>query len=128
MNRTDQPGWTGTRAQLHDAARAARQVADDRETIPSQPLPTATHGAATGPGAPAPAPAGPGTSHPPSHPVTMLTAAELRDYRRDLEHALKNLPVDAPVRDLLHRQLAAVRAEQESRARDGGPARQETGQ
>jgi len=72
-------------------------------------------------------PAEPGTSQQPSHPLPTLTAAELRDYRRDLEHALNRLLAHAPVRDLLYRQLAAVRAEQESRARGGSPHRPETG-
>ena len=44
-----------------------------------------------------------------------LTTFELRDYRRDLEHALAALPEHAPVRGLLQDKLAAVLAEQDSR-------------
>jgi hypothetical protein len=51
----------------------------------------------------------------PAHPLPALTTFELRDYRRDLEHALAALPAHAPVRGLLQDKLAAVLAEQDSR-------------
>jgi hypothetical protein len=54
--------------------------------------------------------------HPPAHPLHALTTYELRDYRRDLEHALATLPGQAEARGLLRRRLADVVAEQESRA------------
>jgi hypothetical protein len=44
-----------------------------------------------------------------------LTTYELRDYRRELEHALKTLPEHAPVRALLRERLAEVIAEQDTR-------------
>ena len=53
---------------------------------------------------------------PPAHPPHALTTYELRDYRRDLEHALATLPGQAAARALLRQQLADVIAEQESRA------------
>jgi hypothetical protein len=37
-------------------------------------------------------------------------------YRRELEHALKELPEHPPVRELLHGKLAEVLAEEDSRA------------
>jgi hypothetical protein len=102
----------GAAAQLRDAARAARQVASGRETGPA-PAPPPT----PGPGSAAPiVPAQPVSGQQPSHPVHTLTARELREYRRDLEQALAGLPAHAPVRDLLHRHLAEVRAEQDARA------------
>lgn len=52
----------------------------------------------------------------PGHPVPALTTFELRNYRRELEHALTTLPEHAPVRGLLQDRLAEVLAEQESRA------------
>lgn len=55
--------------------------------------------------------------HKPKHPMYALTTYELRDYRSELEHALKSLPERAAARELLQRQLAGVLAEQESRAR-----------
>jgi hypothetical protein len=51
----------------------------------------------------------------PSHPLPALTTFELRDYRRDLERALADLPEHAAVRGLLQDKLAAVVAEQDSR-------------
>ncbi len=54
---------------------------------------------------------------PPPHPVSQLTTYELRDYRRELEHALKTLPAHAAVRGLLAQRLGDVLAEQESRAK-----------
>jgi hypothetical protein len=52
----------------------------------------------------------------PAHPLHELTTYELKNYRRDLEHALTTLPEHAAVRELLHEKLAGVLAEQESRA------------
>ena len=54
---------------------------------------------------------------PPSHPMHQLTTYELRDYRRELEHALKNLPEHAPVRTQLRERLAEVLAEQDARTK-----------
>lgn len=53
---------------------------------------------------------------PPRHPLPALTTYELSRYRRELDHALKALPVRAPVRTLLQQRLAEVIAEQDSRA------------
>ena len=53
---------------------------------------------------------------PPPHPMDQLTTFELRNYRRDLEHALKTLPEHAEVRSLLRRRLDEVLAEQDARA------------
>ena len=66
-------------------------------------------------------PAEPVPSQQPRHPVQTLTAPQLRDYRRELEYALKHLPGRAPVRGLLRRQLAEVQAEQDSRAQTASP-------
>ena len=52
---------------------------------------------------------------PPRHPLPALTTFELRNYRRELEHALAALPERGPVRALLQGNLAGVLAEQESR-------------
>ncbi len=74
----------------------------------------------TSPGQPAvthpPAPAEPATVAQPRHPVHALTTFELRDYRRELEHAITGISPDAPVQDELRRKLDEVLAEQESRA------------
>ena len=51
----------------------------------------------------------------PEHPLHALTTYELSRYRRQLEHALKDLPEHAAVRELLRAKLAEVLAEQESR-------------
>lgn len=59
----------------------------------------------------------PVTVEQPKHPVHALTTYELRDYRRDLEHAIKGIPAEAPVQAGLHRKLDEVLAEQEDRAR-----------
>jgi hypothetical protein len=61
--------------------------------------------------------AGPGPVEPPAHPLPALTTWELRDYRRQLEHALAVVPERTPARDLLQGRLAEVLAEQDSRAR-----------
>jgi hypothetical protein len=52
---------------------------------------------------------------PPKHPTHALTTYELRDYRRELEHALKTVPEHAGVRELLQARLTEVLSEQESR-------------
>jgi hypothetical protein len=57
------------------------------------------------------------TPQPPPHPMYALTTFELRDYRRELEHALKVLPEHAAVRALLRERLAEVVTEQQSRTR-----------
>jgi hypothetical protein len=56
----------------------------------------------------------------PQHPLYALTTFELRDYRRQLEHAItfadeNNLV--SPGRDVLRARLDAVLAEQDERAR-----------
>jgi hypothetical protein len=62
-----------------------------------------------------PAPTEPVTVEPPEHPLHALTTYELSRYRRQLEHALKDLPEHAAVRELLRAKLAEALAEQESR-------------
>lgn len=64
-----------------------------------------------------PVPAGDVTVEAPKHPVHALTTYELRDYRRELERAITGISPDAPVQAHLRRQLDAVLAEQEDRAR-----------
>ena len=54
---------------------------------------------------------------PPAHPLHALTTYELRDYRRELEHALTAVPGRAEDRSLLRQRLADVVTEQESRAK-----------
>jgi hypothetical protein len=51
----------------------------------------------------------------PRHPVHALTTFELTRFRRELEHAIKDISPDAPVQDDLRRKLDEVLAEQESR-------------
>jgi hypothetical protein len=46
-----------------------------------------------------------------------LTTYEIRDYRRQLESAIKGIAADAPIQAVLRRKLDAVLAEQEERAR-----------
>ncbi len=53
----------------------------------------------------------------PPHPLYALTTYELRDYRRELEHALNASPADDPARGPLQDRLASVLAEQDSRAK-----------
>ena len=53
----------------------------------------------------------------PVHPTHSLTTYELKNYRRELEHALKTIPEHAQVRQLLQQRLAEVLAEQDSRNR-----------
>jgi len=62
-------------------------------------------------------PADPVIISPPEHPLGALTTYELRDYRRDLERAIKGIAADAPAHAVLRRQLAEVLAEQESRVK-----------
>ena len=62
-------------------------------------------------------PTDPVTVNQPKHPLHALTTYELRDRRRELERAIKGIAPDAPVQADLRRQLDAVLAEQEDRAR-----------
>jgi hypothetical protein len=48
-------------------------------------------------------------------PLHTMTAVQLRDYRRELEHSLKVISPDAPVRSLLASKLFEVLGEQASR-------------
>ena len=57
------------------------------------------------------------TVEPLKHPLHALTTYELRDRRRELERAIKGIASGAPVQATLRRQLDAVIAEQEDRAR-----------
>jgi len=125
MNHTDPHGWAGAQAQLHDAAYAARQIADDTERAAPPP----SSAAVPRPRAEAPLmPAEPDASQQPCHPVRALTTRQLGDYRRDLEHALKHLPAAALVRGLLRRHLAQVQADQDSRAQAASPPSMDPGQ
>jgi hypothetical protein len=54
---------------------------------------------------------------PPKHPLHALTTYELKDRRRELEHAIKGIAPDAPIQADLRHQLDAVIAEQDDRAR-----------
>ncbi len=60
--------------------------------------------------------AGPAPVPSPAHPLPALATFELRDYRHALERALAALPGDAAARGPLQDRLAAVLAEQDSRA------------
>ena len=62
-------------------------------------------------------PAEPVAVTPPKHPLPAMTTYELRDYRRELEHALKTIAPDAPVQAALRARLQDVLAEQDDRAR-----------
>ncbi len=53
----------------------------------------------------------------PQHPLHALTTFELRDYRRQLEIAIKGIAPDAAVQAVLRAKLDAVLAEQAERAR-----------
>jgi hypothetical protein len=53
----------------------------------------------------------------PPRPMHALTTYELRDYRRQLERAIKGISPDAPIQADLRRKLDEVLAEQEERAR-----------
>ena len=57
------------------------------------------------------------TVEPLKHPLHALTTYELKDRRRELERAIKGIAPGAPVQATLRRQLDAVIAEQEDRAR-----------
>jgi hypothetical protein len=58
-----------------------------------------------------------------AHPLYALATFELSRYRRELEHALADLPSQAPGRRLLEDKLTVVVAEQESRSKiTGRPA------
>jgi len=57
------------------------------------------------------------TVEPLKHPLYALTTYELKDRRRELEHAIKGAAPDAPVQAALRRALDAVIAEQDDRAR-----------
>jgi len=63
----------------------------------------------------------PATPRPPKHPLPAMTTYELRDYRRELEHAINRIAADAPVQAALRAKLDAVIAEQEDRARIAAP-------
>ena len=52
---------------------------------------------------------------PPKHPMHALTTYELRDYRRQLEHAVTGISPDAPVQTELRRRLDVVLTEQGER-------------
>jgi hypothetical protein len=61
-------------------------------------------------------------THNPRYPVHALTTYELRRYRRALEHSLKGIPAEAPVRERLCTRLAEVVAEEKCRSQpDSGP-------
>ena len=60
---------------------------------------------------------GPVTIPQPPHPLHALTTYELRDYRRELEHALHSLPADTPARGPLQERLDSALAEQDARAK-----------
>jgi len=59
----------------------------------------------------------PTTIEPLKHPLGALTTYELTNRRRELEHAIKGIPTDAPVQAVLRRELDVVIAEQEDRKR-----------
>jgi hypothetical protein len=65
----------------------------------------------------------PATVQQPKHRLSAMTTYELRDYRRELERAIKGISVDAPLQANLQRRLDAVMAEQEDRARIAANAR-----
>ena len=62
-------------------------------------------------------PAEPATPAEPAHPTHALTTYELRNRRRELEHAIKGISPDAPVQADLRAKLGEVLAEQEQRAK-----------
>jgi hypothetical protein len=62
-------------------------------------------------------PTDPAAVEQPKHPMHALTTYELRDYRRQLERAIKGIAPDAPVQADLKRRLDEVIAEQEQRKR-----------
>lgn len=62
-------------------------------------------------------PTEPVTVEPLKHPLHALTTYELKNRRTELERAVKGIPAEAPVQELLRSHLEAVVAEQEERAR-----------
>jgi hypothetical protein len=62
-------------------------------------------------------PADPATVTQPKHPLYALTTYELKARRRELERAIVVVAPDAPVQVDLRRDLDAVIAEQDDRAR-----------
>jgi hypothetical protein len=54
------------------------------------------------------------------HPVHQLTTSELTRYRRELEHAVKEISPDAPVQTELLLKLDEVLAEQAEREKIAG--------
>jgi hypothetical protein len=56
--------------------------------------------------------------------VIQLTSGELDRYANQLARCLKALDTGAPIRAHVQRELAGVRAEQDSRARAAEPAAQ----
>jgi hypothetical protein len=60
-------------------------------------------------------PTEPATVDQPAHPMHALTTYELRDYRRQLEHAIKGIAPDAPAQTTLSARLDEVLAEQAER-------------
>lgn len=62
-------------------------------------------------------PTDPAAVEQPKHPIPALTTYELKDYRRELERAIKGIAPDASVQADLKRRLDEVLAEQEQRAR-----------
>jgi hypothetical protein len=62
-------------------------------------------------------PAEPVTPVEPEHPTHALTTYELRNRRRELEHAIQGISPDAPVQADLRAKLGEVLAEQEQRAK-----------
>jgi hypothetical protein len=83
-------------------------------SFPVRPVPSASRLAVR---STLPMPAQPLPIHQPKHPLYALTTYELRNYRRDLENAIKNNAPDAAIQAELQRRLDVVIAEQESRAR-----------
>jgi hypothetical protein len=57
----------------------------------------------------------------PDHDPGQLTTRQLDLYANQLARCLKALGTDAPIRADVQRELATVRAEQESRGRPGQP-------
>jgi len=58
---------------------------------------------------------------PPLYTLDVMTDAELREYRCELEHSLTVLSPGAPVRNLLVQKLFAVLGEQASRPSPAAP-------
>jgi hypothetical protein len=57
------------------------------------------------------------TPGPPKFNLGAYTSSELRERRRELEHAIQSLPDTAPIQADLRRSLADVEAEEQARAR-----------